>query len=513
MRYVITAEEMKHYDNATIEKIGIPSLLLMERAAMETVEVLSEYCNEKSRILILAGGGNNGGDAIAVGRLLSEKGHYVSFWLPMGIQKTSKETAREITIIQNMGFSIHDNFPEGEYDIIIDGLFGIGLTRVVEGIFAEAVQTVNRLKEKGAFIVSVDMPSGICADTGKVMGCAVKADVTVTFAYGKVGHYFYPGREYTGKLYIKSIGIDISYGQKQPSYRTTDKEDLAELLPVRKPDGNKGTFGKVLLYAGSKEICGAAVLCAEGIFTAGAGMVKILTHEANRVTLQKTLPEAMLLTYNSIPQEEGLSAAIAWADVIVAGPGIGIGPEAAMIMEKLLAQKKKPFVADADGLNLIAAEERLRTALAQYETDKLIMTPHPGELCRLLNISMTEYKNNRVSAVKTAAGTYHCVVVGKDATTLVIDSEGEMPFLNHLGNDGMAVAGSGDVLAGIIGGFLAQGQKPALAAISGVTVHALAGEKAAGRKSRYAMKASHITESMCELFKEAEEKRSLYEKA
>lgn len=242
-------------------------------------------------------------------------------------------------------------------------------------------------------------------------------------------------------------------------------------------------------------------------------MVKILTQEANRVILQKTLPEAMLLTYDSLPDEQYLKEAIAWADVIVAGPGIGTMPEAAVIMEQLLSQKKMPFVVDADGLNLIASEDKLQKAVLQYEEGKLIMTPHPGELCRLWGISMTEYRDDSVAAVKAVAGKYHCVVVGKDAATLVASSETDIPFLNHLGNDGMAVAGSGDVLAGIIGGFLAQGQEPVLAAVTGVTAHAMAGEKAAEHKSRYAVKASDITEYLSEILKEAEEKRSFYEKA
>lgn len=506
MRYVITAEEMKYYDNATIERIGIPSLLLMERAALEMTQVVSEHRQEKDKVLVLAGGGNNGGDALAIGRMLSEKGRAVSFWMPMGWEKISPETDRQLTILKNLGFSIHDNFPKGEYDIIIDGLFGIGLTRPLEGVCANAVARVNRMKEMGAFVAAVDIPSGICADTGKVMGCAVKADVTVTFAYAKAGHYFFPGREYTGKLYVKPIGITAT-SDKAPSYLTADVLDLPELIPERKPDGNKGTFGKILIFAGSKDMCGAAILCAEGGFSAGAGMVKILTHENNRAILQKTLPEAMLLTYDEFLDEKKLQEAVDWSDVIVAGPGIGRSPLTAAIMEQLLMQKK-PFVADADGLNLIAEKKQLQEAVLKYEPGNLIMTPHPGELCRLLGIGMEDYKKNPREAVQSGANRYRCVMVGKDAVTLIASDEEGTLFLNHLGNDGMAVAGSGDVLAGMIAGFLAQGQKSYKAAVTGVVAHGAAGDYAAGVKSRYVMKASDITEGLCEILKEAEEKRS-----
>ncbi len=508
MRFVITADEMKYYDNATIEEIGIPSLLLMERAAMEMANLVVERRDTTEKVLVLAGGGNNGGDALAVGRLLAEEGYAVSFWMPMGTEKVSQETGRQIIILKNMGFSIHDIFPDGEYDIIIDGLFGIGLTREIAGVCAEAVKKVLELKEKGAYVASVDIPSGICADTGQIMGCAVCADVTVTFAYAKAGHYFYPGREYVGELVIKPIGIHAMPEQKKPSYLTADLQDLRSLLPKRSPGGNKGTFGKVLVFAGSENMCGAAILCADAVFAAGAGMVKVLTHESNRVIMQETLPEAMLLTYSELPDEKEWKKAMDWADVIVAGPGIGTSALAEEMMEVLLAGKELPFVADADGLNLIASSKRLQEAIGRYEPGKLVITPHPGELCRLLQITMADYASDKKQTVQLAAKKYGCVVVGKDAATLIATDREDVLFLNHLGNDGMAVAGSGDVLSGIIGGLLAKGQEAFAAAIAGVSVHAAAGEHAAGHKSRYAMKASDITESLGEILKEAEGKRS-----
>ncbi len=507
MRCVLTADEMKYYDNYTIEKTGIPSLLLMERAAMEMTAVIESRMNYDDRIIVFAGTGNNGGDALAAGRILCQKGVKVTFYMPGDLQKMSRETEKQVEILQNLGFSIYGNLPEGEYDIIVDGLFGIGLKREVSGVYKRAVSEMMRLKGQGAWIAAVDIASGICADTGRVMGCAVAADLTVTFAYAKAGHYFYPGREYTGELFIREIGITKkATEEKRPSYMTVDQESLTEMLPKRTGSGNKGTFGKVLLFAGSKDMCGAAVLCGKGVFSAGAGMVKIITPAENREILQKILPEAMLYTYTDGPEEEAVAEALSWADVIVAGPGIGKSEEAVRIMQMILKQGKKPLVIDADGLNLIAQEEKIQRAVLAYEAGRIIMTPHPGEFVRLSGISMEDYKKNPKAAIKELARRYCCVIVGKDAVTLVGSYEDEMLFMNHLGNDGMAVAGSGDVLAGTIGGFLAQGMEAFAAACLGVQIHAAAGDKAAERKSRYGMMASDILDGLYDVLNEAEER-------
>lgn len=495
MRAIVKSSEMKAYDNYTIEKIEIPSLLLMERAALAVVNVIRDKIRKKTKMLVVAGNGNNGGDALAAGRMLAQEGTEVYFSMPGLNGKVSKETEKQIRILRNLGFSIHDKFPKEEYDIVIDGLFGIGLTRPIEGIYKEAVMHINHLKENGAYVVSCDIPSGICADTGKVLGQGVKADVTVTFQYAKAGHYFYPGREYTGELQIASIGI---VGEKtaglSASYHTLEEANVKELLPVREPSGNKGSFGKVLLMAGSKDMCGAAILCGKAILHTGAGMVKIITPQANREIIQQTLPEAMLYTYEKMPQEDALMESIRWADVMVAGPGIGKSDASKMILTCLLQQGKKPFVADADALNLIAEDADLQQMVQTYQKNQLIITPHPGEFIRVSGLSMEEYKNNPGKHIKELADEFSCIVVGKDAVTMVAQPEDEKLYMNLTGNDGMATAGSGDVLAGIIGGLLAQKVIPEKAAVLGVYLHGCAGDKAADKKSRYAVTASDLIE-------------------
>ncbi len=494
MRAIVTGTEMKAYDRATIEKTGIPSLLLMERAALETVRLIKEKYGEKKRMAVFAGLGNNGGDALAVGRILAMEDYVVDFWMPTERAKISNETKKQVEILQNLGFSIHDNLPDKEYDIVIDGLFGVGLTRPLTGIYEKAVERMNALKDAGAFVVAVDIPSGICADTGKIMGCAVRADVTVTFAYAKAGHYFYPGKEYTKELRICPIGIfKEAAGDVPPSYETFTKEEIKEQLPIRNAAGNKGTFGKVLLFAGSVNMCGAAILCAGSILRSGAGMVKVITCEENREILQKALPEAMLFVYKEETEAETVFREMEWADVLAAGPGIGRGKDSTDLLSLFLKQGEKPLVLDADALNLIAMSEELQNAVKSYKGE-VVMTPHPGEFVRLAGIDMEKYRENPTRAVKELAEKFNCVLVGKDAVTLVTSPGDNTVYLNVTGNDGMATAGSGDVLTGIIGGLLAQGLHAKKAASLGVYLHGNAGDKAASVKSNYGVIASDIIE-------------------
>lgn len=502
MQYIVTAEEMKFYDSCTIDRIGIPSLLLMERAAMEMAAVVKSYMKENARIIIFAGTGNNGGDALAVGRLLAEQGTEAVFYMPGEEDKASRETKQQLSILRNLGFSILRKLPDAEYDIVIDGLFGIGLKREITGIYERAVGDIRRLKENGALIASVDIPSGICADTGKILGCCVKADFTVTFGYSKAGHYFYPGREMTGELFIRQIGISQNAGkEKIPSYFTFSHKEIKGLIPERNPAGNKGTFGKVLLIAGSHDMAGAAVLCGRSILRTGAGMVKIITAEENRGILQNALPEALLYTYKEAPDEAKIEEAVKWADVLVAGPGMGKEKNACLLMKQILKQGKLPMVIDADGLNLIAENNDLREAVRAYERRHIIMTPHPGEFVRLAGISMEEYKKEPGQAVKALAREFGCVVAGKDAVTLVSSPDIEQIYMNLTGNDGMATAGSGDVLTGIIGGLLAQGNAFFEAACIGCCLHGRAGEKASEKRGRYGMTAADIIEGICQVLR------------
>lgn len=492
MQYAVTAAEMKLYDAETISKIGVPSLVLMERAALETVRALAEEGKAGGRVLIVAGTGNNGGDGLAVGRMLALSGADVTFLLAGREERATAETKNQIEILRNLGFSIQSKLEKREYDIVVDALFGIGLARTIEGAYEELVEAVNEMSQRGAFVCSVDIPSGICADTGRIMGCAIKADLTVTYAFAKKGELFYPGREYTGKLAVRDIGIPYMLTkQHKPKAFFYEKEDGALRLPERRPDGNKGTFGKVLLLAGSLDMCGACILCGSSILRTGAGMVKIVAPECNREIIQKTLPEAMLYSYRQFPEEAQLQKAFDWADVIVAGPGLGMSREAYFLVEYCLLSGKVPMVLDADALNLIGKHEELAELLRGQDGNRIVLTPHPGELVRLLGTDMESYQNKRMEMMEEAVKRYGCVLASKDAVTVVSGEAGGI-FINTSGNDGMATAGSGDVLAGIIGGLMAQGVSSFEAACLGVFLHGKAGDDAALQSGKYGMTAMDI---------------------
>lgn len=500
-QYLVTAKEMKRYDANTIEKFHIPGLLLMERAALVTVEELRRLTGGgPCRVLALAGSGNNGGDGLAVGRLLMLQGYDVTFVMPGegAFDRCTEETRRQIEILHGYGARIFSTMQESEYDIIIDAAFGVGLSRTVEGIWKDVIQWVN---QSSAFVCSVDIPSGIDADTGRVMGCAVRADLTVTYGFRKAGHILYPGAVYSGLLVCGRMGIDErSFLDETPYWYTYDVGEC-RLLPARRRDGNKGTFGKALVIAGSVEMAGAAMMAAKSVFRMGAGMVKVVTAQANREAVRQYVPEAMLLSYpDSMTEKEdaafmtALAKATEWADCILVGSGIGTGRTAGRLLRFCITENHLPLVIDADGLNLLAQDEKLQKAIAnRKERDRtIILTPHLGEFARLYGCTIEQAGEELTKLPGRLSDRLHCVVVCKDARTVVVQDKGKQGYLNTTGNCGMATAGSGDVLAGMITGLLAQGMEGMDAAVAGVYVHGLAGDLAAGRQTETSMMATDL---------------------
>ncbi len=500
MKYVLKADEMKMCDQNTIKRVGLPSMALMERAALAVCEEIAATEQKMDKALVVAGVGNNGGDGLAAGRLLALQGVQVTFYMAGSPEKMSEETKKQVFILKNLGISIQSKLDDAEYDMVVDALFGIGLSREVQGDYAEIIQKINRYRQQGAFICCVDIPSGICADTGKILGCGVQADLTVTFGFIKRGHLLYPGKKYTGMLKVKDIGIpkEAFFGKKPQAF-CYESQDIPMILPVRALDGNKGTFGKVILIAGSRDMSGACLLCAKAVLRAGAGMVKIITPACNREIVQIALPEAMLYTFEETPCREKLWEAFSWADVAVAGPGMGTDENARMLMEYVLEQNRIPTVIDADGLNLLAAHKELEKHAENGAGKNLILTPHPGELVRLLKTGKEEYRREREQLVLKLAGKFGCTVAAKDAATLVAQAGRKEIYINTSGNDGMAAAGSGDVLAGIIGGLLAQGMKAFEAACAGVYLHGAAGNKAAEWMGHYGMTATDIIDAFAKI--------------
>lgn len=391
------------------------------------------------------------------------------------------------------------NTQADEYNVIVDALFGVGLSRPVEGIYAEAVEEMNVAE---GFKLALDVPSGICSDTGRVLGCAFLADATITFGFCKRGLVMYPGTDYAGQVHIANVGIGPeSFLGQSPEMYTYDS--CEQHLPDRTSSGNKGTFGKALLVAGSNGMAGAAILAARAAYRTGAGMVKVITAEENRQILQQGIPEAL---YGSCRQ---LSESLEWADVIAVGPGIGREEQARECLKKVVEKSRKPLVLDADALNLLAEEngkaleEKLHTQGAEGRV--IILTPHVGELSRLLAKTIPECKKELPECGRELAERFHGVAVAKDARTIVCKEQGEF-YLNTTGNSGMATAGSGDVLTGVILGLLAQGMNASDAAVNGVYLHGRAGELAAKFHTEYGVMAGDIADC---LMKDYDEKESV----
>lgn len=494
MEYLVTGAEMKRIDSYSITEIGIPSLVLMERAALAVADVILKKWNCENKVLILCGTGNNGADGLALFRILRERGYKAEAAFLGSEEKASREWKTQFAIVKRLGYSVlHleeadmerlDSFP-----VIVDAIFGIGLEREITGIYKTVIDGINQLD---ASRICIDIPSGIHSGTGRIMDTAVKADVTVTFGFKKRGMVLFPGREYCKEVIVADIGFPAeSINQNPIGAFTYTKKDLAR-IPVRPAFSNKGTFGKVLIIAGSKNMSGAAYFSAKAAYRMGAGLVRIMTVEENRQILQTQLPEAVLSSFR--PEELNdpfIEEACTWATAIVIGPGLGTEPCVFRLMEAVLRQAYVPLVIDADALNVISTHPELTS----YFTENIIITPHPGEMSRLIRTPVGEIAKAPLEAARRYSEEYGIICVLKGAATVVTEAGGA-DYINTSGNSGMATAGAGDVLAGMIGGLLAFNMKEFEAACLGVYLHGLAGDLAKEEAGEYGMTASDILEQI-----------------
>lgn len=468
MLNVLTADQSASADRYTIEK-GLPSLVLMERAALSIVKIIEENELDPSAALILCGTGNNAADGVAVARLLCEKGWLPSICLLGNKEKYSHDLNRQLEIIREYPVCFADEFDPEDYTLILDGMFGIGLKRPVSGIYETVIRTVN---ECSVPVIAIDIPSGLNADNGIVEGCAVCADITVTFQYAKVGQLTGNGPGLCGDLYVENIGIMPV--TEDPKCCVLTGEDL-DLLPGRDESGNKGTFGKLLVVAGSKEICGAAYLCAAAAMKCGIGMVRIFTSEINRAPVCSLLPEALITTYGENTQDlDKLDDALDWADCVLCGPGIGTDDFSAELLKRLLKKNPHPIVLDADALNILSVKEEL-WELIHYPCT---VTPHAGEMSRLTQKSVSEIKADPLGAAMDLAEKRNVVCVLKDSVTVTAYPQGQI-VINTTGSSALATAGTGDVLAGMIAGYYTRYRNEDLPlAAFAVYEHGAAGESA-----------------------------------
>lgn len=486
MEYILTGKDMKALDRYTIENIGIPSLVLMENAARSAVH----YITDKKlfrKILIVCGTGNNGADGLCIYRILKIQGFSCDCIVVGDEQKATEEFCIQKKILENLSFELSKECDFERYDMIVDALFGVGLSRAVTGIFAE---TINKMNTANAYIYAVDIPSGISSDTGNVCGCAVKADRTVTFGYRKTGIVRYPGKNYCGHVLVCDIGYSNQVCKALGFERKycTDKD--LENIPKRDSNGNKGTFGKILIIAGSEKYSGAAILSCKAAYRTGAGMVKLVTHKENKTVFGRAVPEALSLFYENESAEEfqkELENSIQWADVIAVGPGLSQSKKAKELLEFILNYYNgKRVILDADALNLLSQNGSLKEKLSQT----MILTPHLMEMARLTGRDLSEVKKYPEETARDFANRYHCNIVLKDAVT--ISTDGKEFFYNLSGNSGMATAGSGDVLTGILAAAAVWKLPVEQVMALGVYIHGKTGDLTAQKYGEYGMTANDM---------------------
>jgi hydroxyethylthiazole kinase-like uncharacterized protein yjeF len=511
---ILTAEAMREVDRAAIEELGIPSLVLMENAALGVVEAIGEAFPDAHSAAIFCGPGNNGGDGLAVARLLCVRGWEVRIFLAAGGREMSEDAAVHLRICRKMELAIHEiateddldaALPEAaEQDLLVDALFGTGLARPLTGLFAEIVEGMNELPLP---CVAVDLPSGLSGSRAQPIGPHVEAALTVTFAAPKVAHVFPPAADAVGEMVVTDLGIpprlveDVE--EEGGDLHLLMGEELAELLPAREPGTHKGDYGHALLVAGSNGKAGAAILAARSAVRAGAGLVTVAVPEPIVQTVDLGSIESMTLELPSSPAgqitEAAADAVLEAAEgkaVLALGPGLGQEPGTAAAIRQIALDSLLPLVLDADGLNAFAGRAG-ELALRRSET---VLTPHPGELGRLLDIPTAEVQADRIAAARRAAEETEAIVVLKGSLTLV--ASGRAVFVNPTGNPGMATGGTGDVLTGLIAGLLAQGLDALDATLLGVYLHGLAGDIAAGFQGETALAAGDLIDALPEAFRE-----------
>lgn len=489
---IVTADEMKSLDRRATTEFGIPSLLLMENAARGLVDAIETAYGPllRKKIVILAGRGNNGGDGLAAARHLRMRGAEAGIYLLSPIDKVGGDakTSLDIWIKTGGALSVVGNFkwPRlaealAESDLIVDALLGTGLSHPVTGEYAKAIDLINR---SGKPVVAVDIPSGISADTGETLGISVKAQLTATMALPKRGHFIREGLEQRGKLRIVDIGFPTALIDSAGIKAELITPSMLEGLPPPRPKGiHKGTLGHLLVIAGSVGKRGAAQMTGLSAMRSGTGLVTIAVPESIEPGLAP-LMEAMTLPLPetadgtvALAAEKTLLAAMEGKEAVAIGPGLSQNAETQRLVRSLIAEVSLPMVIDADGINAVAAD----LSVLKKKKGPLILTPHPGEMGRLLGAKADAVQKDRFNLAAGFAGKWGVFLVLKGAHTIIAAPDGAL-WVNRTGNPGMATAGIGDALTGMIGGFLAQGLTAEKAATLGIYLHGLAGDLAAAER-------------------------------
>lgn len=482
------AEQVRALDRAAIETHGIPGIQLMNRAGAAAYDYLRDRWREASRVTVLAGLGNNGGDGYVLARLARADGLRIQVLQLGDPERLRGDAALSLAGYRDAGGEILP-FAQSPAElrhrrgVLVDALLGTGLDRPVDGPWAAAVAAIN---DAGAPVLALDIPSGLHADTGAVLGIAVHADATMTFIGLKQGLFTGAGPDRCGEIRLATLEVpETVYSGVPPSARRADWAQQSQSLAPRRRCAHKGDFGHVLVIGGAPGMSGAVRLAGEAALRAGAGLVTVATHPDHAAWLNLARPELMV---GAVDDPETLSAPLDRADAIAIGPGLGRGAWGRRLWERVRGLHK-PLVVDADALNLLAEEPECGP--------DWVLTPHPGEAARLLGCSAAEVEQDRFGAVREIQGRFGGVVVLKGAGTLVQGASHRLPAVCTDGNPGMATAGSGDVLTGVVAALRAQraGLDAEAAACLGACLHAAAGDRAA-RSGERGMLAGDILESL-----------------
>lgn len=515
---IVGNEEMRNIDLEAIEKIGIPSQVLMENAGLEAARLISDRCKElkyEGEILVFCGKGKNGGDGLVVARRLLSSGHRVRVFLLHDPSQYTGESAINLKILKNQRAKVSviesANFLEEYFKsatppfLAVDALLGTGLKRNMEGIYYDVIEILNG---NATEIISLDIPTGVNGDNGFIHGTSILAGITISFGYPKLGHFLAPGAARRGKLYHVDLCFPRDWSDKGDKILLT-KNNTAGLLQSRDRFGHKNSFGHCLLIGGSPGRIGAIDMASRSCLKMGTGLVTVASWEDSFPSLEIKL-SSEIMSFKVVKEGDQFIApkpGINSFSSVVIGPGFGMRTEGAQMLKQLIVEYQGPLVIDADGLNIVS-EYKLHDLIAK-RTQPTVLTPHPGEMARLLQKDKNAVVENPVASVREAVEKTGAVVLLKGASTLIHSTEG-VTWLNHYPNDGMATAGSGDVLAGIIGGLLGQKINALAATKLGVFLHSLSGRFAAQKSGHRSMTALDIVENISQAFIDLREYQGAY---
>jgi NAD(P)H-hydrate epimerase len=497
---LVKSYEMQNLDWETINRIGIPSLVLMEQAATGVAETAAKTFPGARKILVVAGKGNNGGDGIAAARLLKVRfGRDVEIYLPYGEEELKEDCKVQYQIANQLGLKFHKELPPLEnYDLIIDAIFGTGFKPPIKGRWVDVVKAINA---SGKPVLAVDIPSGISSDSGEVIEPVVKADVTVTFALPKYGQVLYPASAYCGKVVVRNISIPVEQIADDIEVELIQPEEVKPFIPVRKPYTYKNREGHVFIMGGSPGKTGAVVMAARAATEAGAGLVTVGVAQSLDPIVETLIVEEMSKPLPEI--ENGYLHPLVWDFAfetpdakgytsLVVGPGMGRYKEGQEIIADVLQRWNKPLVIDADGLNNLADMGQRGKELLREREIPAVLTPHIGEMQRLSGVYSKDIVVNQIDVARRFAEENNCYVVLKGARTVIATPTGEA-FVNYRGTPAMAKGGSGDVLSGILGALIGKMDiKEAL--VLGVTLHAVAGEIAEDESDSESVRPTYLIE-------------------